>query len=92
MSQMNQKELKRANEISNECQEMMMYLKNRYNAEKKHEDFKAYSDHMKEFVAKFPEVKFIKASKRPFGFRFAFESYELVISCSNVSYSWKRVA
>lgn len=89
---MNAAEQNRVNEIYSDSQDMMLYLKRRYNAESKHEDWSDYVDHMKKFVAKYPELRFIKAGKRPFGFRVAFESYEILIACNNSSIYWKRVA
>ena len=48
--------------------ELLAYLMDRWQDEWQYEDFKDYENRMKSELERFQEVKFIKGTKKPFGF------------------------
>ncbi len=60
--------------IGSQLTNKMAYLYDRWIDEREYEDFKDYANFMQKEAENIDGVKFIKATKMPFGFKFEFNS------------------
>lgn len=71
---------------------MLVNLLSRWMDEKEYEDFKDYKKVIQEFVVgNFPDVQFVKATKRPFGFVVNINEVGYHFKMNTMSFSYKRL-
>ena len=81
--------------ITESMEEILAYLYSRWVDEKEYEDFNDYTAKMKTnfdaaiVVNDANNAVFVKAQKRPFGFCFDFEGWQVVISITTKTLKWK---
>jgi hypothetical protein len=92
---MNEMTKDKINIIFNKMSDTLGNLYGRWLDERKYEDFKDYSNLIKETFNKIKSENyannafFVKANKRPFGFTFDFEGWQIIIGIKGKTYSWK---
>ena len=83
MTKIAQKTIGKVVKFSEQIDENFYYVYVRWCDEKEYEDFEDYSNYMKKQLSEnLPEATFIKATKRPFGFRFKIDGH-LFRMCAN---------
>ena len=72
MTPMLEQQIRMYKNISAKMGDLMFTLYGRWLDEREFEDFKEYENVMKQQLEKVVGVRFVKAQKRPFGFRYKF--------------------
>ncbi len=92
---MNEITKSKVNDIMKAMEITLVNLYQRWQDEKEYESWDDYIAHMKKLFAEMQKstnttnAVFVKASKRPFGFMFDFEGWQVVLSVKARSYGWK---
>lgn len=92
---MNEITKSKVNDIMGAMEITLVNLWKRWQNEKEYENWDDYIEHIKKLFAKMQKFTnttnavFVKASKRPFGFTFDFEGWQVVLYVKSNSYGWK---
>jgi hypothetical protein len=92
---MNEITKSKADELYQAMEKTINYLYDRWQDEKKYEEWNDYIEHMKKLFAEMQKstntenAVFVKASKRPFGLTFDFEGWRFVLSANSRAYRWE---
>jgi len=92
---MNEITKSKVNDIMTAMEKTLVYLYGRWQDEKEYENWDDYIAYMKKLFAEMQKstnttnAVFAKASKRPFGFTFDFEGWQVVLYIKARSYGWK---
>ena len=89
---MNSEKSEVAEHVYKGCENMLINLYGRWLDEKEYEDFAEYGKVIADrIIFEFPQVKFVKASKNPFGFTFMAESKTYQVGINSKNYYYKRI-